>query len=92
MSERIRLEAEDFDHLVRGGELQTDDGTCIILADVGFDRVIAIANGVPLQPSMLGRIRAVNGSLKQSGARIPTHAENMAAFNKALDAWYKHDR
>jgi len=85
MAERIRLTENDFDHLARGGELQTDDGTCIILADIGFDRVSAIADSAPLKPSLLGQIRKLNEEPRRSGVRENTHAENMAEFNRAID-------
>ena len=37
---RVMLDAEDFDHLIRGGELRvaTEQGTaCVAIADVGWD-------------------------------------------------------
>ena len=57
MAERIRLTKNDFDHLARGGELQTPGGTHIIMADIGFNNAIKLVTEAPEKSSRLGMIR-----------------------------------
>ena len=60
MAEKFVLGRLDLDHLLRGGELRTTHGTCLVLSDIGYDQVQYLAERLEHVPPLVGKIREVH--------------------------------
>jgi hypothetical protein len=70
MAEKFVLGKQDLDHLIRGGELRTTNGTCVVLSDIGNDQVQYLAERLGHVPPLVGKIREVHSMVLEQVPRV----------------------
>ena len=71
MAEKFVLGKNDLDHLIRGGELRTTHGTCLVLSDIGYDQTKYLAERLGHVPHLVGKIRKVHSMVLE---KIPNES------------------